>query len=199
MAKVASVLNPAAIIALGDNVYPAGVWSKYGLREKWRKVWFQGALRRPWYAVLGNHDWRGSGRAQRDFTQADSHWNMPDFWHSKRWANVEVFFIDSQIWRGSVMSMLLRRRQQETWLKRKLAESDAVWKIVAGHHPIWSAGWHGGSGTMKRKVDPLLRQFGASIYLAGHNHCQEYITHEGMHYIVSGAGSKVSRDRADDL
>lgn len=158
--------------------------------------------KRPWYAVMGNHDWRTERHAQRDFTKSSKnvggHWNMPDYWYRKRFGNAEVFAIDTQVWRGSVSSMKSKIREQRSWLESALSRSTAAWKIVVGHHPTYSAGNHGGSGAMKRELDPIMRRHGANIYFAGHDHSQQHIAHNNVNYIVSGSGSKSPRGRSND-
>ena len=60
------------------------------------------------------------------------------------------------------------------WLERALASSDARWKIVIGHHPLWSSA---GSKfqqarILRRLLLPALCQY-ADVYLAGHEHTLE--------------------------
>lgn len=61
-----------------------------------------------------------------------------------------------------------------TWLESALTESDARWKIVIGHHPVWSS-----SGTkveeeivLREILRPVLCRH-ADAYLAGHDHMLE--------------------------
>merc|ERR1712203_960424 len=97
---------------------------------------------------------------------------------SKRWGDVEVFFVDSEIWRGWVPTYWFRIAEQKNWLETQMRSSDAAWKVVVSHHPVWSVGSHGGSGTMKRDLDPIMREHGATIHLAGHDHSQQHIAHK---------------------
>lgn len=76
-------------------------------------------------------------------------------------------------------------------LEAALHESSARWKIVMGHHPIYSSGSHGGTAELIAQVDPLLLKYGADLYINGHDHDQELITLNGMVYVTSGAGSKI--------
>lgn len=88
------------------------------------------------------------------------------------------------------------------WLERSLRESDARWKIVIGHHPLWS-----GAGSkfeqakaMRRLLLPTLCRY-ADLYLAGHEHTLEIHTDDcsqalpgetvkPLPQLVSGAASK---------
>lgn len=203
MARVAARINPAAILAVGDNIYPNGAENQSKMVSHWRDIWqSRSALRRPWYAVTGNHDWRSNARHMRDFTKSSSsrgNWIMPKYWHRKRWGDVEAFFVDTQIWRGRVSSYSSRIGEQRDYLRSRLRSSSASWKIVVGHHPTWSVGNHGGSSTMKKELDPIARREGSTIYLAGHDHSMQHIFYRNVNYVISGAGSKSARERSDDL
>lgn len=86
------------------------------------------------------------------------------------------------------------------WLEQALANSTAKWKIVIGHHPLWST-----AGTkfaqaraLRALILPALCRY-ADLYLAGHEHTLEF--HEDdcstaggatrpFPQVVSGAGAK---------
>jgi len=88
------------------------------------------------------------------------------------------------------------------WLERSLRESKARWKIVMGHHPLWSSA---GSKfeqakVMRRLILPTLCRY-ADLYLAGHEHTLELHTDScaqalpgekvpPLPQIVSGAAAK---------
>ena len=42
--------------------------------------------------------------------------------------------------------------------------------IVAGHHPILSAGAHGNSPCLMTKLKPLLEKYDVTAYFSGHDH-----------------------------
>jgi tartrate-resistant acid phosphatase type 5 len=65
-------------------------------------------------------------------------------------------------------------RNMADWLEAALASSDARWKIVIGHHPLWSTA---GSKfqqakALRRLILPALCRH-ADLYLAGHEHTLE--------------------------
>jgi 3',5'-cyclic AMP phosphodiesterase CpdA len=88
------------------------------------------------------------------------------------------------------------------WLEKSLAESPARWKVVMGHHPIWSSAgskFHQ-ARMMRRLILPALCRH-ADMYLAGHEHTLELFTDdcagvpeaEGrppLPQLVSGAAGK---------
>ena len=68
-------------------------------------------------------------------------------------------------------------RHMAEWLEESLAASPARWKIVIGHHPLWSSA---GSKfqqarMMRRMILPALCRH-ADMYLAGHEHTLELHT-----------------------
>lgn len=92
-------------------------------------------------------------------------------------------------------------RGMQTWLEESLRESRARWKIVIGHHPLWSS-----AGTkfeqaraLRALILPALCRY-ADMYVAGHEHTLELHLDdcaaelgeraEPLLQIVSGAGSK---------
>jgi tartrate-resistant acid phosphatase type 5 len=88
------------------------------------------------------------------------------------------------------------------WLEESLAASPARWKIVIGHHPLWSSA---GSKfqqarMMRRLILPALCRH-ADMYLAGHEHTLELYTDDcrsvpeakdrpPLPQLVSGAAGK---------
>lgn len=121
---------------------------------------------------------------------------------------VDVFFYDTSpfiekyqntSWSGLVGGIL-----QQSWqanlaeLESGLASSVAEWKIVIGHHPVLSSGGnyaHGKIVELPTHVQPILEKYGVQVYFNGHDHHLEHLRSPGRqypHYIISGAGSKVS-------
>lgn len=94
-------------------------------------------------------------------------------------------------------------RNMVAWLDEALASSRARWKIVIGHHPLWSSA---GSKfeqarALRRLILPTLCRY-ADLYLAGHEHTLEVHTDdcskataqsdlEPLPQIVSGAAAKM--------
>lgn len=211
LAAVAGARQPAAVAAIGDNIYPDGAEdSPWTVARWWRDVYLgYDSLNRPWHVITGNHDWRTDGRVERDFTTSSenrgSHWQMPDFWYKKRYESdgltVDAFYIDTQVWKGSrtverSIGNQARQRQID-WLFSELEKSTADWKIVLGHHPVYSAGNHGMTEVLYRELDPKLREYGVPLYFAGHDHSKQVIYYEGLSYVISGAGGAWARPRSN--
>jgi hypothetical protein len=87
-------------------------------------------------------------------------------------------------------------------LEQALASSDARWKIVVGHHPLWSSAGSkfAQAAELRRLILPTLCRY-ADLYLAGHEHTLEVhvddcsralhgATVSPLVEVVSGAGAK---------
>lgn len=72
----------------------------------------------------------------------------------------------------------------------------ADWKVVLGHHMIYSAGGHGTNSYLLQDLDPILRENGVQMYLNGHDHNQQLFQYKGMNYVVCGSGGKSSSSRS---
>jgi predicted phosphodiesterase len=203
MAKIASKLSPQAIISVGDIIYPDGSEGSDGrIAKYWSDIYMKhSSLKRNWYLVLGNHDWRKSSSVSHSlkFTGSSKsggkYWNLEAYQYKKSWSasgvKVDAFFIDTMIVRGEKGSS--ERKNQNDWLDSKLGSSSATWKIVVGHHPPYSAGNHGKDTSVIKYIDPIMRKHKVYISFWGHDHNKQYIKYEGHHYIISGAGGQGSR------
>lgn len=94
---------------------------------------------------------------------------------------------------------------QLAWLKASLAQSTAKWKIVYGHHILWSIGGskYSEGHALRKILMPTLCQY-ADAYIAGHEHDLELLTDDCSLYspngkpvkpplplIISGAAAKM--------
>jgi hypothetical protein len=82
---------------------------------------------------------------------------------------------------------------QLEWLDAALDASSRRWKVVCGHHPMYSSGAHGPLPGLRESMEPILVRHGVDLYLAGHDHHYER-THpiDGVTHIVSGGGCKLT-------
>ena len=175
-------------LGLGDNIYPDGVKNQHD--KKFIKFFEKpyASLKFPFYMTLGNHDLRGSWEAQVHYRS--KRWLMPSRYYTVTHGNVQLWGIDSNL--KAFQSPFSSKRQRE-WLEKSLAESKARYKIVFGHHPIYSSGSHGGNFMVARYLKPLLIKYGCQFYVAGHDHDLELIEYKGVRQIISGAGGKLRK------
>ncbi len=72
--------------------------------------------------------------------------------------------------------------------------STAPWRIVVGHHPVLSSGYHGyfprNEVKRMRELNPSLRESRVDLYIAGHDHHVELIRERMLLHLISGAGSE---------
>jgi len=60
--------------------------------------------------------------------------------------------------------------QQAEWLDRQLEASDANWKIVSMHHPIFSSGRGRDSADRRAALLPIMNKHKVDLVLQGHDH-----------------------------
>jgi len=78
MGRIAEDLDVDFIISTGDNFYEDGLTgvSDPAFLQSFSQMYTAKSLQKPWYAVLGNHDYRGDVLAQLDpvLKEIDSRW-----------------------------------------------------------------------------------------------------------------------------
>lgn len=209
MAVAAAELSSRFVISTGDNFYPGGVQSVSDphWRRSFEEVYAAPALQVPWYASLGNHDYRGDPQAQVAYTRHSRRWRLPSRYFQVSGVqhglpDLDLFVLDTsplvdaanpderfqQLCRGHWWRETAE--PQITWLRRALERSRARWKVVVGHHPIYS-GSHGDSPILIAKVAPLLEAYGVQAYVNGHDHDLQHIRRGRVDFVCSGAGSEV--------
>lgn len=175
-----------AILLTGDNFYPCGVEAVDDPR--WSLVLPLTRIGVPILPVLGNHDFCGKAvpETQIQATGTIPHWRFPAPQYALRTPMADFAFISTAPFvRGydtPVASMI-----RETF-----ASSRKPWRVVVGHHPVVSSGWHGyfprdEVGRM-RELIPTLRETNIDFYICGHDHHMELLRGRMLH-LVSGAGS----------
>jgi tartrate-resistant acid phosphatase type 5 len=208
MGKAAEEITSRLVLSAGDNFYPAGVTSVADphWRRSFEDVYTAPALQTPWYVALGNHDYRGAPQAQIDYSALSHRWRMPSRYFKIGGAELgtdllDIFVMDtSPIVDGGNYDELLQQmarghvERQDTagqivWLARELEASRAPWKIVMGHHPVYSGG-HGDSAELVAQVAPLLEAHGVQVYLNGHDHSLQHIRRGAVDYVCTGSGAE---------
>lgn len=203
---VAELMNAKAqrdslhfVLLLGDNFYGDGVRSVSDpqWRTKFERMYDLPHLNVPFYASLGNHDHHNNrARFQVEYAQSrDTKWKMPAQYYTFTQKidakhHAQFFALDTE----TIISGKKYDAAQVAWLEQELQKSTAAWKIVYGHHPVFSYGDHGNERAMIEHVRPLLEKYEVDAYLCGHDHDRQLLAPvNGVHYIVSGTGAK-SRD-----
>lgn len=187
--------NPSAVkgvMHLGDIIYPVGDAKKHG--DRLVKTMYKGLgdLGVPFYFSLGNHDViTNHGQDVVDTL----HIPQKTYYKVAVSPLVDFFAINTNTF----------NKTQEIWLGTALQQSKTPWKIVYGHHPLYSTGSHGQDTdlqVLRGKLEPLLIKYKVNAYLAGHDHNYERFATastqaKGLPYlqIVSGGGGAYLRDK----
>lgn len=205
MADRAASDAPRFILSLGDNFYESGVTSVTDPQWKtsFEDVYHQASLQRPWKVILGNHDYRGNVPAQLDYSAHSRRWQLPARYHTHAeiladGTTVEIFFLDTspfiRKYLGTVTDISGQDpRAQRAWLDTALGRSQARWKIVVGHHPIYTAlgGADHDQPDLIAALEPVLRRHAVKLYINGHDHCMQYVEMGGIAYVTNGVGSEI--------
>jgi 3',5'-cyclic AMP phosphodiesterase CpdA len=164
-----------AIVLLGDNIYPDGDPErlKEAVLDPLKPILSRGVIL---HAVVGNHDvYRGLG------DEVARGLGMPARWYERRFGNLQLIALDSTC---------IHSLDQKRWLIETLSRNRPAFRIVALHHPPYSAGWHGSSRDVRRALGPLFRRYGVDLVLAGHEHdYQRSKPIKGTVYVISGAAT----------
>ena len=202
MGKAAAAGGSKFVIAVGDNFYEDGVESVDDphFRASFEDVYTAPALQTPWYAILGNHDYHGNVQAQIDYSGKSSRWHMPARYYTRSedlpgGGPVDFFFLDTSPFVTRYVGSKTKidgqdSKAQLAWLEAALKQSGARWKIVIGHHPVFSGGSsHGSTPELIRDVKPLLDRYKVTAYFFGHDHDLQHIVVDGVNYFGCGAGA----------
>ena len=215
MAAVAANLSAQFIMAVGDNFYSTGIHGDDHAQrfvDTFEKCYTEDALDLPWYALAGNHDHHGNVSAQIAYTHDQSRWTFPDYWYTfNRTAagvTTQVIMIDTvtlcgmaymdeatgEVVSGEAHPMQARAGEQLAWIEATLKASTADYVWLSGHYPVYSQCQHGPTACLISQVLPLMRQYGASGFIAGHDHCLGHYNgvgaDAGMAFVLSGAGKE---------
>jgi tartrate-resistant acid phosphatase type 5 len=176
--------NPFDVaVTVGDNFYPAGMAGPDDPRWDTQFDRLYGSMGIRVFASLGNHDWVLADSPASEIAHQSGHWRMPADRYTFVAGPVQFFAIDTN----------LISHAQLAWLDREIGRSTARWKVVYGHHPIYSDGAHGDETGLRDALMPILRGR-VNVYLCGHDHDMQHIAPEdGVHFVLVGGGGAQPR------
>jgi len=213
MSKASVGADVSFILSTGDNLYPDGVasiddplWNR-----SYEDVYHQFSLQKPWYVVLGNHDYRTNPQAEVEYSKKSARWNMPARYYFKKMPlndgsgkQILFVFLDTsplidKYYTDSYYEENVKTQDtaaQMAWLRKTLSDPDTSirWRIVVGHHPLYTSGKRIKSPetTQFRKImKPVFDKYKVDAYICGHEHQQEYLTEGNTQYFISGSASEV--------
>jgi acid phosphatase len=172
--------NPYDLVVLaGDNIYNNGEIEK--IQAVFERP-YQDLLKRgvKFQACLGNHDIRtDNGEPQVKYSGFNMNGRR---YYTFRRGQVQFFALDTNSnadWKN-----------QLSWLDKELSSSNATWKVVFGHHPIYSSGVYGSNANFIKIFTPLFKKYGVQLYINGHEHSYERTRAiDGTTYLICGAGA----------
>lgn len=166
-----------AILA-GDNIYNNGEIEKISevFERPYQRLLQQGVK---FHACLGNHDIRtANGEHQVRYPG----FNMQGRYYTFRREPVQFFALDTNVnadW-----------KTQLVWLEKELSRSNATWKVVFGHHPVYTSGLYGVNQTFIQTLTPLFQKYHVQLYINGHDHDYERTRPiNSTTYLICGAGA----------
>ena len=163
-------------LLLGDNIYPDGDIKRLA-KSHFEDPYAELIERNVQFvAAIGDHDDR-KGHVQDEM----AYFKMPNDYYKVSKGPVDFFVLNT--------TFFVRSPEQRAWIERELAFSNAKWKIVIGHHPLYSSGRNGNTEGTREVLEPLLIKHKADLYLAGHDHNYErFAPIQGVRHVVSGGG-----------
>jgi tartrate-resistant acid phosphatase type 5 len=186
------------VVLLGDNFYGKPLTGTHDLawQMKFERVyWGQWLSHVPFYAVLGNHDYPLSYKAELAYGQqrkGSGRWQMPNNFYVKDFGSVDgrplvrMVFLDTSAPRDTF-------QQQIDLLDQAFQQPGPapVWRVVAAHHPVRNHGEHGEDPALAALLLPVLTRNKVDVFLAGHDHNQQLLLRAAEPaWVISGAGGQ---------
>ncbi len=180
--------NPFDLVVLaGDNIYNNGEIEKISevFEQPYKPLLKQDVK---FHACLGNHDIRThNGDPQVRYPG----FNMQGRYYTFRRDRVQFFALDTNYnadWKA-----------QLAWLEQELSRSDAPWKVVFGHHQIYSSGYYGLNEHFVKILTPIFKKYGVQLWINGHEHHYERTKPiDGTTYVSCGAGAETRPVRSSE-
>ena len=203
--KLSKSFHPKFVINQGDFFHDRGV--KDTLDPLWdaqfEKMFTAPELQLKWYSIIGNHEYIGNPQALVDYGKHNPRWTMParnytfvqhvDSATSIRFVMIDtspfVLFYHHDPKYREVNSQ--NPAKTIAFADSVLAQSHETWKVVIGHHPIYSSDFiQGNTYGLIDQIAPLLRKYRVDFYFNGHVHKFEHLQRDGVDYVVTTTGAK---------
>ncbi len=211
------------IVGMGDNIYDDGLSSstdsKLHLKDlkqildKFEKPYGMFGRKDFWLSV-GNHDWRGNIQQAINYTKKSALWRLPnnhykiqglpDWLHIYALDTTRIKVLGGHNKKVKDQLYSYKNKEENEEQERRLsgilnAETALCgkkgWKMVFGHHPIFTSGSHGrhnyGSPKktmynfvrkkkgfvpeMRKRLVPFIHKCKIQVFMAGHEHHMEHL------------------------
>lgn len=213
MGTVAEILDLNFTVSVGDNFYPTGVQSTqdYQWISSFESIYTHHLLHEPWFVALGNHDYEGNVQAQIDYSNVSRRWEMPNRYFERlieidNDQYLQLLVIDT----NPMVSKYLKEpekylgindqstQEQLKWIEDKLSTTNPkiVWRIVVGHHPLYSGGKRKTAKEtqeIQHLLESVFEKHKVDAYICGHEHDLQIIKRNNKPFtqFLSGAGSEL--------
>lgn len=208
MGNMAENVDIECVIAAGDVHHFEGVRSVNDplWMTNYELIYSHPELMIPWYAILGNHEYRGNTQAVIDYSKVSARWNVPSRYYTFAMENdgvtVRFVMVDT--------APLLDKYREDTekysdackqdmdkqlaWVDSVLTAAKEDWVLVVGHHPIYAETGKDDSERLdlQKRLDSILRKHkNVDMYLCGHIHNFQHIrkADSNIDYVVNTSGS----------
>jgi len=159
-----------------------------------------------WYPICGNHEYRGNTQAVVDYSKISRRWVMPSRYYTMvkkvdKQTSIRLIFVDTapmiDKYRNDSINYPDACKQdykaQLQYIDSVLVNSKETWKVVIGHHPIFTYTTKDESERldMQARLDPILRKNKVDFYVCGHIHNFQHIKQKDspVNYIVNSSAS----------
>lgn len=208
MGNMAENVDIECVIAAGDVHHFEGVRSVNDplWMTNYELIYSHPELMIPWYAILGNHEYRGNTQAVIDYSAVSARWNVPDRYYTFAMENdgVTVRFVmvdtaplldkyreDTEKYPDACKQDM---NKQLAWIDSVLSAAKEDWVLVVGHHPIYAETGKDDSERLdlQKRLDSILRKHkNVDMYLCGHIHNFQHIrkADSNIDYVVNTSGS----------
>ncbi len=208
MGNMAETVDIECVIAAGDVHHFEGVRSVNDplWMTNYELIYSHPELMIPWYAILGNHEYRGNTQAVIDYSAVSARWNVPSRYYTFAMENdgVTVRFVmvdtaplldkyreDTEKYPDACKQDM---NKQLAWIDSLLTTSKEDWVLVVGHHPIFAETGKDDSERLdlQKRLDSILRKHtNVDMYLCGHIHNFQHIrkVDSNIDYVVNTSGS----------
>ncbi|GAB4415495.1 MAG: hypothetical protein OHK0056_23170 [Bacteriovoracaceae bacterium] len=152
----------------------------------------------PLITAIGNHDFRGTKGKNviPKLFKKYLRWNDDD--QGDMVFDFEQFRL--MVFNSNYFKLTRKaEKKQLEWMIEQFEEARRlkVPMIVSMHYPIFSSSLNkftsGSVIKMRRRLEPLFREYGIKLVLSGHTHMYERSYKDGVHYVVAGpAGGRIN-------
>jgi 3',5'-cyclic AMP phosphodiesterase CpdA len=203
--RLSEILHPRFVINQGDFFHDNGV--RDTLDPLWdaqfEKMFTAPGLNVKWYSIIGNHEYIGNSQALIDYGKHHPRWTLPDRNYTfvrqvDSVTSIRFVMIDT-----SPFAVFYRFDPKYRAVKLQdpaktvafadsvLAGSRETWKVVVGHHPVYTSDFsQGNTYRLIEQIAPLLRKYKVDFYLSGHIHKFEHTHRDGVDYLTTSTGVK---------